>query len=76
MAHSKAQTRIFDASKSHGSEQDRKYPYAVVGVSWEDAEKFCEWLTEHERGSEGLPAGVHYRLPTDEEWRAVLQLYR
>jgi formylglycine-generating enzyme required for sulfatase activity len=57
-----------------GFEQDRKYPYPVVGVSWEDAEKFCEWLTEHERGSEGLPAGVHYRLPTDEEWSVAVGL--
>jgi len=33
---------------------------AVVFVSWHDAVKFCEWLTE----KEGRP----YRLPTEAEW--------
>ena len=36
-----------------------EYPY-VVGVSWEDATTFCEWLSERE--------GVTYRLPTEAEW--------
>ena len=33
---------------------------AVVFVSWYDAARFCEWLSE----KEGLP----YRLPTEAEW--------
>jgi hypothetical protein len=33
---------------------------AVVFVSWHDAVRFCEWLSE----KEGLP----YRLPTEAEW--------
>jgi len=33
---------------------------AVIYVSWHDAMKFCEWLSE----KEGLP----YRLPTEAEW--------
>ena len=33
---------------------------AVVFVSWHDARRFCEWLSE----KEGLP----YRLPTEAEW--------
>ncbi len=33
---------------------------AVVIVSWEDANRFCEWLSK----KEGLP----YRLPTEAEW--------
>ena len=33
---------------------------AVVFVSWRDAMRFCEWLSEEE----GLP----YRLPTEAEW--------
>lgn len=33
---------------------------AVVFVSWHDAARFCEWLSE----KEGLP----YRLPTEAEW--------
>ena len=34
--------------------------YPVVAVSWKNAQKFCEWLTEKE--------GVTYRLPTEAEW--------
>jgi formylglycine-generating enzyme required for sulfatase activity len=35
-----------------------KHP--VVGVTWDDAQAFCAWLTKKER--------IHYRLPTDIEW--------
>lgn len=33
---------------------------AVVFISWEEANRFCEWLSK----KEGLP----YRLPTEAEW--------
>ena len=34
--------------------------HPVVHVSWDDAVKFCEWLSKKE--------GRKYRLPTDKEW--------
>jgi formylglycine-generating enzyme required for sulfatase activity len=40
----------------------------VVGVSWDDASKFCEWL--------GNKEGKNYRLPTDEEWSIAVGLGR
>jgi hypothetical protein len=46
----------------------RELNHPVVGVSWEDAQGFCQWLTEKETAEGKLPKGVKYRLPTDEEW--------
>jgi formylglycine-generating enzyme required for sulfatase activity len=37
-----------------------KDDHPVVGMSWEDAQKFCAWLSKKE--------GKTYRLPTDQEW--------
>jgi uncharacterized protein (TIGR02996 family) len=42
-----------------GFSQDDTHP--VVGVSWNDARKFCAWLTKTE-------SGRVYRLPTEAEW--------
>jgi len=55
-----------DTWKSPGFKHTGDHP--VVGVSWEDAVKFCEWLTEKERREGRLGAGQKYRLPTDAEW--------
>ena len=43
-----------------------KNDHPVVGVSWEDAQKFCMWLSRKE--------GKSYRLPTDEEWSIAVGL--
>jgi formylglycine-generating enzyme required for sulfatase activity len=47
--------------KNPGFEQTGQHP--VVGVSWEDARRFCAWLSRKE--------GRKYRLPTDSEWSAA-----
>ena len=46
----------------------RELNHPVVGVSWEDAQAFCQWLTENEIAEGKLPKGLKYRLPSDEEW--------
>lgn len=47
---------------------DNNEQHPVVRVSWEDAQKFCEWLSKKE--------GKTYRLPTDEEWSIAVGLGR
>jgi hypothetical protein len=39
---------------------ERTEDHPVMKVSWEDAQKFCAWLSKKE--------GKTYRLPTDREW--------
>jgi formylglycine-generating enzyme required for sulfatase activity len=45
--------------------------HPVVGVSWEDAHRFCDWLTRKE-GTDRM--GLRYRLPTDREWSLAVGL--
>ena len=52
--------------KDPGFTQEANHP--VVGVNIADAEAFCAWLTKVDRDAGALPAGLKYRLPTDEEW--------
>jgi formylglycine-generating enzyme required for sulfatase activity len=49
------QYRQFQPAFGKGADDD-----AVTGVSWDDAVKFCAWLTEKEKRT--------YRLPTEAEW--------
>ncbi len=53
-----------------GFEQGPTHP--VVGVSWNDAEAFCQWLTKKEQAEGKLASNQKYRLPTDAEWSAAV----
>ncbi|MBN2450856.1 MAG: SUMF1/EgtB/PvdO family nonheme iron enzyme [Lentisphaeria bacterium] len=55
---------ITDTNPSRFSAPDRP----VESVSWQDAQAFCEALTERERNAKRLPAGFAFRLPTEAEW--------
>lgn len=55
-----------------GFPQDANHP--VVQVSRDDADAFCKWLTERERGQERISDDDHYRLLTDLEWSYVAGL--
>jgi hypothetical protein len=40
----------------------------LIRVSWFDARKFCDWLTDKERKAGLLGPNQYYRIPTDAEW--------
>jgi formylglycine-generating enzyme required for sulfatase activity len=47
-------------------EVDDDYP--ATSITFFDAVKFCDKLTELEREKRKEPASLHYRLPTEAEW--------
>jgi len=48
--------------------------HPAVGVSWDDAQLFCQWLTAREQAAGRLPAEWRYRLPGDHEWSCAVEL--
>lgn len=45
--------------------------YPVLGVTWDQANAYCAWLSAHNnanRAEKGLPAQPDFRLPTEDEW--------
>jgi hypothetical protein len=50
--------------------------HPAVNVSYDDAKRFCHWLTEKERRAGQLGERDEYRLPTDLEWSAAVDLVK
>ncbi len=58
----------------NGMPVGREPDHPVVGVSWDDAQAFCQWLTNQETAAGKLPKGAKYRLCTDSEWSTAVGL--
>lgn len=62
------------AMKSLGRSWNRKPAFTytethpMMNVTWQEAVKFCEWLTERDRKGGLIGPNDRYRLPTDAEW--------
>lgn len=48
--------------------------FPAANVTWDDANAFCQWLTQRELAAKALRPGQRYRLPTDTEWSAAAGL--
>jgi formylglycine-generating enzyme required for sulfatase activity len=57
---------IWKNQQMGGIPAGNKDDHPVVGMNWEDAQKFCAWLSKKE--------GKTYRLPTDQEWSCAAAL--
>jgi formylglycine-generating enzyme required for sulfatase activity len=53
-------------SQAHGFSPDLTRP--VEQVSWNEATNYCAQRTKQELAAGLIPAGSHYRLPTEAEW--------
>lgn len=51
---------------------EQQHDHPAVNVNWEDAVRFCQWLTARERQSGLIGENAYYRLPREEEWGAAL----
>ncbi len=67
-----AQKAKYQRPRRPDFEQGPDHP--VIYVSREDADAFCEWLTERERKEERIAQTHRYRLPTDQEWSRMAGL--
>lgn len=69
---------LFVKESGHASARPTEFPQAqdhpVVNVSRDDAQAFCQWLTERERKDERIAQTHVYRLPTDLEWSQMVGL--
>ncbi len=64
---STAESNWLEFAKAH----ERASDYPAVGVSFDDAKRFCEWLTSRENEErKGALRGI-FRLPKDSEWELV-----
>ena len=65
-AYAASDSGVDDSWRRPGFTQNGEHP--VVMVSYEDATKFCAWLTQKEQAGGRIGTNQIYRLPMDAEW--------
>ena len=56
----KTQVTYWNDARNHGGGTPNSDPYPVLGVNWDSATAYCNWLS--------AKSGKKYRLPTEAEW--------
>ncbi len=60
--------KMINAAAPPQPEYPHNEHYPIVNVTREEAQKFAQWLTLHERALGLIEDSDAYRLPTDQEW--------
>ena len=64
----KKQKELSEKEKQLGIHHQFGDDFPMCFVRWSEAQEFCKKLTQSERDKKLIPAGWHYRLPTEAEW--------
>ncbi|MCW0221036.1 MAG: SUMF1/EgtB/PvdO family nonheme iron enzyme, partial [Prosthecobacter sp.] len=68
--------RSTNLAPAEGRELNTDDTFPVTYITRAEAEQFCRWLTDRERGKGLLEPDQEYRLPTDDEWSMASYLPR
>lgn len=68
--------RSTNLAPAEGRELNADDTFPVTYITRAEAEQFCRWLTDRERGKGLLEPDQEYRLPTDDEWSMAAYLPR